>query len=326
MKLAEEVAALRTAAGFWPRPEVYTLVLEGPDRVRFLNGMVTNDVAKLEPGTGHASIKATPRGRVEGVLRVRCLASALHVEVEETTAQAVATSLSQMVIVDDVTLSDGTPQRAVIALYGPKSAEALALLGLPIPAELHAFNAQQGVTVIRDDLFGPEGFELHVPADGLDDWQRRLSDAQAVSVSADAADVVRIEFGRPRDGVDIDADTIPMEARLEAALDFTKGCFVGQEVIARAHNLGGVKHHLVGLDFGSETPPPVGAHLVADADGKATGEVTSAVYSPTLNRAIGLGFVRVAHESPGTVLTIRADGSDGAAALGQAKVATLPFS
>ncbi|MEM7677361.1 MAG: glycine cleavage T C-terminal barrel domain-containing protein, partial [Myxococcota bacterium] len=120
-----------------------------------------------------------------------------------------------------------------------------------------------------------------------------------------------------RDGVDIDVDTIPMEARLEPAIDFTKGCFVGQEVIARAHNLGGVKHKLVGLQFEGGVPV-IGAKLTAETDGKATGEVTSAVMSPTLERAIGLGYVRVAHETVGTALRVE----DSPV---RAQVAGLPF-
>ena len=130
--------------------------------------------------------------------------------------------------------------------------------------------------------------------------------------------------GWPRDGVDIDVDTIPMEARLEPAIDFKKGCYVGQEVIARAHNLGGVKHILVGLSFEGDTPPPAGATLVSADESKNTGEVTSAVASPTLGRAIGLGYVRVAHQAPGTSLVVHAPGDSGAP-IGRAEVASLPL-
>ncbi|MEL7372274.1 MAG: glycine cleavage T C-terminal barrel domain-containing protein [Myxococcota bacterium] len=315
-----QVTALRTTAGWLARPEVYTLVLTGEDRVRFLNGMVTTDVAKLAPGQGQLSIKATPKGRVEGMLRVRCLSSALHIEVEEVSAQAVADGLAKMIIMDDVQMSDGTSDRAVFSVVGPMAAEKLSGLGLELPAAAHGFATTGAVTVIQDEGLGPRGFQLHVSSSEAAAWSAKFTEAGLTEVSMAAFDVLRVEQGVPRDGVDVDNDTIPMEARLEPAVDFSKGCFVGQEVIARAHNLGGVKHKLVGLQFEGGVPM-VGAKLTADADGKDTGEVTSAVMSPTLERPIGLGYVRIAHEAVGTVLRV-GDANDSNV---RAQVAALPF-
>ena len=320
--MADQIAALGTGAGMLVKPDVYTLVLQGADRVRFLNGMVTSDVSKLAPGQGQLAVKASPRGRVEGLLRIRCAADALYVEVTESSAQRVADALAKMIIMDDATLADGTPSRTVLGLYGPRSAAILRGLSLASPTNPHAFESTEFVTVINDDTFGIDGFELHVPPADADVWQEKLTTSGAVAVSPDALDVVRVERGRPRDGVDIDVDTIPMEARLEDALDFEKGCYVGQEVIARAHNLGGVKHILVGLTFEGAPPAAAGLALTADADGKATGEVTSVVVSPTYG-SIGLGFVRTAHQSPGTVLRVHSE-SD-ATEVGRATVAALPF-
>ena len=324
--ISQHVTALRQAAGFVRRAEIYTLVLRGVDRARFLNGMVTNDVERLEPGLGQLAVKASPRGRVEGVVRIRCAEDAFFIDVEEASAQAVADGLAKMIIMDDVTLSDGTDARTVIAVVGPEAEKVLTAAELAVPKAQYASSTTNGVTVIRDDGFGPAGYELHVPPAEADAWSSKLSAGGAVEVSSDALDIVRVEHGRPRDGVDIDADTIPMEARLDAALDFEKGCFVGQEVIARAHNLGGVKHILVGLNFDGETPP-IGTRLTAEDDGKSTGEVTSAVWSPTLGRSIGLGYVRIAHQAPGTALEL--DAPEGQAETtkpeGRATVASLPF-
>lgn len=329
LAIEEQVSALRTRAGFVVRPEVYTLVLEGPDRVRFLNGMLTSDVALLAPGQGQLSVKATPRGRVEGLVRVRCLEEALEIDLEEASAQNVANSLVKMIIMDEVTLGDRTPDRTVIGLYGPTATEVLASAGITLsPLALHGFIDVDGPLpgrIIRDPSFGVPGYELHVPPAQLDAWQTALTEARAAVVSPAALDIVRVERGRPRDGIDIDADTIPMEARLEEALDFKKGCYVGQEVIARAHNLGGVKHILVALDFEGETPA-VGSRLVADADGKMTGEVTSAVRSPTAGRSIGLGYVRVAHQAPATSLSVHPPGDDAPQApIGRATVRGEPI-
>jgi folate-binding protein YgfZ len=134
--------------------------------------------------------------------------------------------------------------------------------------------------------------------------------------------VLRVEAGVPRAGRELDEDTLPMEARLERALDFKKGCYVGQEVIARATNLGGIKHILVGLSLEGEPDALLGAALWPEAGDKVTGEITSAVRSPTLDgKVIGLGFVRKLHEAPGTVLEARM--GDGRTA--SARVTALPF-
>ena len=270
--ISQHVTALRQAAGFVRRAEIYTLVLRGVDRARFLNGMVTNDVERLEPGLGQLAVKASPRGRVEGVVRIRCAEDAFFIDVEEASAQAVADGLAKMIIMDDVTLSDGTDARTVIAVVGPEAEKVLTAAELAVPKAQYASSTTNGVTVIRDDGFGPAGYELHVPPAEADAWSSKLSAGGAVEVSSDALDIVRVEHGRPRDGVDIDADTIPMEARLDAALDFEKGCFVGQEVIARAHNLGGGEAHSRGPQFrrrnaADRDPPDGGGRRKVDRGG-----------------------------------------------------------
>jgi folate-binding protein YgfZ len=171
------------------------------------------------------------------------------------------------------------------------------------------------VVVIRDPWLGVDGYELHVPAGQSGSVTAGLT---AEPVGPEALDAVRIEAGVPIDGVDLGEDTIPMEARLEGAIDFAKGCYIGQEVISRATNLGGVKHILVGFDIAGDEPPPSGARV--SSGGKETGEVTSAVMSPTLGRLIGIGYVHKKDEIAGNPVTIEQDGKSW-----EATVANLPF-
>lgn len=311
------VAALRTGAGFLRRPELLTLRATGADRVRFLNGMVSNDVGKLPVGSAQRAVKASSKGRVEGVLRIRKRADDILVDVREVSAARVAGELVKFVVMDDVQLSDATSEREVVSIHGPEAGAVLTRAGWdPLPERDLTFETAEGGTVIRDDELGLPSYELHVPEAGP--VMEALAAAGATPVSAEDLDVVRIEAGRPLDGVDVDVDTLPLEARLDDAVDHEKGCYIGQEVIARATHRGGVKHHLIGLSFDG-APVPAGAELFLPGADKRVGEITSSVHSPTLGRAIGLGYVRIDHEAPGTALEAR--WADGRA---PAVVAALP--
>jgi folate-binding protein YgfZ len=320
MMIEHEVEAIWKRAAVLARPEVHTLLLTGPDRVRFLNGMISNDVAKLAPGGGMAAIKTSNRGRVEGVLRVRATADAIAIELLDVVAEKVRATLDQYIIMDDCAIRDVSGEREVVSVFGPDAAKVIAAAGIATPAQDdHAFIVQDGVTIIRDVMFGVRGYELHVAA--AQPMIDRLIAHGAVHVSREALDVARIEAGVPIDGRDLDEDTIPMEARLEHALSFDKGCYIGQEVIARATNLGGVKHILVGLELAGDVVPDAGGEGVALLAGDArTGEITSVARSPSLGKVIALGFVRRAHEAAGTALIADAAGQK----IG-AKVVELPF-
>lgn len=302
--VAEQIEAIRRGSAALLRPEVRTLRVTGPDRVRFLNGMVTNDVAQLRPGHGMLAVKASNRGRVEGVMRVRARDEALELDLLDVVADKVRRTLDQFIIMDDCAIEDVSGAREVLTVLGPGAARAA---GVSATLEPHAFVADGERMVIADATLGLAGFEIHAPA-----GQGAAALAAAVAggatpISAEALDIARVEAGTPLDGRDLDEDTIPMEARLERALSLQKGCYVGQEVIARATNLGGVKHILVGLRLEGERVPPAGSRILIAGSGEATGEVTSAVRSPGLGAPIALGFVRRAHEAPGTRIEVEAE-------------------
>jgi folate-binding protein YgfZ len=304
MRLASQRA--RDLAGVIARPDLRTLRVGGPDRVRFLNGMVTADVAALAAGQGTSAVKVTAKGRVEALVRVRAGADVLWVDVAQVAAAPLLAALDRHLIMDDCTLADATAEREVLTLLGPRAAEVAQAAGLgdrvgALP--LHHQIATGEVVVISAGFPGLPGFDLLVPPGRAAPWRDRLAAAGAAPLEAEDLEVLRVEAGQPIEGRELTADVLPMEAELFDAISFTKGCYVGQEVIARGTNLGGVKFALVGLIFEGEPPVEPKAELWAGQD-KAAGEVTSAVWSPGAGAWIGLGYVRVAHKEPGVALEL----------------------
>ncbi len=315
MGIAEDVAAIRSRAGVARRTDVRTLRLSGPDRVRFLNGMVTNDVASLSNGEGLLAVKTNNRGRVEGQLRVRATDDAFLIDLREFSADRVLKVLDMFIIMDDCAVEDVS--REVVTVLGPEAAAVVATAGYAEPAAAHGF-VDGDVTVIADRTLGVSGFELHcTDAEAVLD---ALATAGAHRCDEAALDVVRIEAGVPIDGPDVDDDTIPMEARLEHAISTEKGCYVGQEVIARAMIQGQVAYHLVGLRFDGEGLPAEGAELHLAGGDKSFGEVCSVVHSPTVGAVIGLGYIHRKHEASGTAVEAKHDG-----AAWTATIVDLPF-
>lgn len=322
-----EVKALRMGAAVLARPDVKTLRLVGPDRVRFLNGMVSNDVAALAPGQGVRAVKTSSKGRVEALVRVRATSDALFIDARAAVAERVRATLDQFIIMDDCAISDVSDARDVVSLVGPDSARVLDAAGLGAPAlplgalAPHAFASAGDVVIVADPTLGVPAFELHAPAGQGDALAERLVAVGATPISSEALEILRIEAGVPVDGRELDDETFPMEARLESAISFSKGCYIGQEVIARATNFGGVKHILVGLVVDGDALPEEGAPVFVDGSDVRVGELTSIARSPTLGRTIALGYVRRTEEAPGTrvVVASAAHGRLGAT------VAALPF-
>jgi folate-binding protein YgfZ len=297
--------AFREGAVALERPEVRTLEVSGPDRVRYLNGMLSADVAALAEGQGAMAVKLTNKGRVEGVLRVRALKNTVELDLHESAAERVLKSLASFIIMDDCAIADVSARREVVSIYGP---EARRMVGLKDDLRPHDFITRDGPeVVIREATMGLEGYELHVPlGNGIKVIEAFLKHG-AKRGSWPDLDVARVEAGMPLDGRDIDEDTIPMEARLDPALNMTKGCYIGQEVISRATNLGGIKHILVGLILQGAEPPAEGTPLYSGPGGPRTGEITSVVYSPYMGSHIGLGYVHKKDEAPGLELIAKSD-------------------
>jgi folate-binding protein YgfZ len=300
----------------------------GSDRVHWLNGMISGDVAVLEPGlerSGCYALLLTPKGSIIADLHVLAEEDELLLELDATGVSKVVAHLSRYVISEDVELSDVSSRCARFAIEGPDATRLLAQAGCSGAADLARdswMSAPIGSVLVDLAAWGSSGesaFQAFVEPETVEPFRAALREASSgldlVEAGADALELLRIEAGTPRLGMDLDEEVLPAEARLtERAVSFTKGCYTGQEIVARIESRGQVNHLLVGLRFrGADGLPALGAKLMAGE--KVIGEVTSACVSPR-EGLIGLGYVRRPFDVAGTELLL------GTAV---AEVADLPF-
>ncbi|HST54439.1 MAG TPA: glycine cleavage T C-terminal barrel domain-containing protein [Solirubrobacteraceae bacterium] len=330
-RLSAEHAALVTGCGLIDRSERGKLVLTGSGAGEFLNGQVTNEVAALRPGEGCYAAFLTHKGKMLGDLRILAVgegdrgeqASAagapvkLLLDTERVALQELFDMIRRFKIGYDVELHKRTLESGLLSLIGPASRdvarraleESTLTLGDAEHTHVPARIASRGVRLVSTDL----GVDVLFAAPDAEPVRAALEFAGAKPVSEQAGEVVRVEHGRPRYGIDLDAGTIPQEAGLnERAVNFTKGCYVGQETVARLFYKGKPNRHLRGLRLSA--PVAAGSELLLDK--RVVGHLSSSVLSPALG-PIGLALVR-REAQPGDTLAV---GEHGASAV----VVELPF-
>ncbi len=283
------------------------LRVSGAEAVGFLQGQVTNDVDALEPGRGCYALLLNPKGRILADMRVLML-SPEELLIDSREHDTLRSKLSMYTIGRDARVSDA--EMSVLSLVGPS---ATAALGLEPPEAEHAFVqgrlGELNVIAVRTDA----GVDLLFASADTGSVEALLGEKASQRAIEEAAEIVRIESGRPRYGIDMSADNLPGEVGLEQrAISFTKGCYVGQEPVARMHHRGHPNRHLRGLRLSLPAAP--GDAL--EAGGKQVGAITSACVSPALG-PIALAFVRREVE-PGALIEVS---SSNAAAT----VLELPF-
>lgn len=324
--LAEECAAVRQAAGVVDRSARGFVIATGNDHVGFLHRMVSNDVKGLEPGQGNYSALLTVQGHLVADLYLWRMDDHILLETHWTTKDKMREMLEQYVIADDVVLEDQNDQLAALAVEGPAAAAVLEAAGaqtLPGKEFNHTWvrlGDETPVHVAKVSETGGAGYELIFLTEYAQNVWDALSGARArvpwKLVGLAALNVLRTEAGIPWYGVDMAGTTLPPEAGLEArAISYTKGCYLGQEIIERIRSRGHVNRKLMGLLVEGTSVPAAGTKLMAD--GKEVGEITTAVHSPTFGRVIALGYVRREQFTPGTRLQMTSGGT--------AEVAALPF-
>jgi folate-binding protein YgfZ len=321
---------LRQSAGVIDLSARSRVCVTGADRQRFINGQVTNNVKDLKVGQGCYAALVTAKGKMESDLFIYCLADELLLDFEPGLAQAVTARLEKYVIADDVQIVDVSGLYGMLSVQGPRSADVVQAAGLQPPTAylnwtsvLHA-NAGE-IYCMNNPRGTAAGFDVFVPTAQHGAMRDRLVQAAAkveggVS-TADALDIVRIEAGIPRFGVDMDQANLAPEAGIEArAISYNKGCYIGQEVISRIRAFGQVAKSLRGLRLpdGLAQLPGRGEKLFRD--GKEVGYLTSACRSPALKANIALGYVRREHNTAGIQLQIGSPDSTVTAS-----VCDLPF-
>jgi folate-binding protein YgfZ len=321
--LPSEYAALKAGAGLVDRSARARWRFSGEKAAETLTGLVTNDVVSLVPGQGQYAAVLTPKGKIVADVRILRMSDAIVVDVPMLAAPGFADVIKKYVNPRSTPYVDESASTCALGVYGVAAALAVSTVaGLAVETltALHEYAhivADIG-TIVR--VSGVSGFEILAPADTRDTLVRRLTAAGAIVCSASTWDIVRVEAGMPEWGIDIDDTTIPQEANFDelGAISYTKGCYTGQETVARIHFRGHVNKHLRGLIFAStrEEVPPERAEL-HDTSGKAVGDVRSVVISPRLG-TIALAIVRREIE-PGSSVTVRTEREITAA------VTALPF-
>jgi folate-binding protein YgfZ len=297
----------------------------GPDRARYLNAILSNNIKDLQPGQGISSLLLNPQGHIMAELEVYGLADRLLVVTYAMIRDRTAATLDKFIIMDDVVMEDVTGQLGTISIEGPLSAKIISSLGGPsldLLSELsHMETEIAGIRcrMVRRSPCGVPGAEFIASRELLPTlWQTLVDAARANGggpIGYDALNALRLEAGIPWFGYDFDDTTIPHEAGLENShISYTKGCYTGQEIVERVRSRGHVNRRRVGMLFSGETIPAAKTPLrVSGAD---VGFVTRAAFSYALERPIGMAYVRREHNSAGSKLSW--DGGD-------AEVIALPI-
>jgi folate-binding protein YgfZ len=322
------IKATRGSAGLFDMSSRGRIEVRGEDRVRWLDGMISGDVEALmqaPEGAGCYAVLLTHRGAIVADMHVARLGEVFTLESLGSEIPRIQTALDKFIIADDVDLVDLTGSEVVLGLEGPRAS---AILKKAIGGEVPQANDWRSVSIAGKAVLigafgfsGEEGYQLRIEGEGRAEVEAALDEASeggaVLRGDAESLDVMRIEAGIPALGRELDEEVLPPEARLEHAISTTKGCYVGQEIVARLRSRGKVNHLLVGLrleELGSSASlPEVGTAL--SATGKTTGEITSVANSPSCG-AIALGYVRREHTEPGTWVEFEG---------GRASVVSLPF-
>ncbi len=328
----DDYAALRRGAGAIDLSHRTILRITGADRAKFLQGILTNDANRLAPGRGLYGAILTAKGKMQADLTVYALADSFWVDAEPEVSDKLFQILTRYTIGTDATIANDSGAHGVLGVFGPDAAAvtAIALAGVETPSTAlavteHAWRTHP-LAVAEAGYPGTPGYKLLLPAAALDTAWTSLLDAGASAVGIDALEAVRIEAGVPRYGSDMSEENFPPEARIEdRAISYTKGCYMGQETMARIKTYGHVNRLLVGLLPETDRPIAPGTPLFHPditsvlREHKEAGYVTSSIVSPALKRVIALGYVHHTLAAPGTQVSI------GAEAPIPATIVALPF-
>jgi len=318
VELQAELQLLTASAGFCRRVERMMVRMSGDDRVSFLHGMCSNDVKNLKPGMLTYALVLTDRAHVIADFYIWADRDALYLEADRGLWAKTREHLEKFLVADDVEIEE-CGELSVLDIIGPKSALAAASAGAGSAApEPWHFIKDDGRFIANLPRIGLTAFTVIVPTAQMDSFLAGLARAnpEIREVSAAAVDVLRVERGIARVGVDATEHTIALEARLEGGISYTKGCYVGQETVERATARGGIKKRLYGVRISGRLPQ---AGAAVWLDGKEVGHLTSVAASPRLG-LLGLGVLHHSAWQRGTRLTVRDAEGESAGV-----VSDLPF-
>ncbi len=302
----DELAALRSSCGVYDLGFRGKLSLTGGDRVRWLNGMVTNNLRDLQAGHGVYAFLLNPQGRILGDLYAYNLGESIMVDTDRSQLEKIVAIFDHYIIMDDVEITNLSGSLTALGVAGPKSCEILAAAGIAIPETrpLQIFDAKCACdcscltcTAVRGEDASLESYELWLAPGDVRKTRDALVARGATPVGSEALELHRILSGIPLYGVDIRERDLPQETEQMRALNFNKGCYVGQEIVERIRSRGAVHRKFCGIVMAGQHVIAAGSKIVV-AD-KEVGEVTSAASLHGREMTIALGYIRREVGTPG---------------------------
>ncbi len=309
----KEFSALLNGCGIYDLGFRARISLTGSDRVRWLNGMVTNNIRDLAAGRGTYAFLLNPQGRILGDMYVYNLGESLVVETDRSQVETIVATFEHYIIMDDVEVANISEKQTTLGLAGPRSRGLLNAVGIEVP-EMEPLQMVTPrcscdcdcveCTVIRGDDATNESYEIWLaPKDVYKTWHALIA-AGATPVGSEALEMQRTAAGIPLYGVDIRERDLPQETEQSRALNFNKGCYVGQEIVERIRSRGNVHRKFTG--FLAEGPAAItpGAKILSHE--KEVGEITSVATLSTASgeRTVALGYIRREVGVPGREVTI----------------------
>jgi folate-binding protein YgfZ len=277
--------------------------VSGSEATTFLNGLITNDVKNLAQNRWMPAVFPTVQGRLIGAVRViRGGEPAFLIDTETASHEAVLKTISRFTLAGDFKVSDVTSETALLTVQGDKAAEIVEKVTGVSNLPDNGVAETNGVTIIRASHTGEDGFDLFIDAARKAEFQKALEAAGAQPIGEDTFEILRVEAGIARFGQDMDETSVVPETNLDDAVSYTKGCYVGQEIIVRIKHRGHPAKKLTGLRFETDQQVEPGA-VILSKENQEIGRVTSAVVSPKLG-SIGLGYVRYEHLAEGTPIVV----------------------
>ena len=321
--LSSEFLALTRGCAVYDLGWRAKIIVTGKDRHRWLNGMVTNNIKDLPLNHGNYSFLLNPQGRIQGDLYAFNRGDYLLLDTDRSQLEPLTKTLKRYIIMDDVQLTDASDKLTAVGVQGPHAQKVLKQIGIDVTG----LNQMQVVDLVWKDIGisvahttggDLQVYELWSAINNIEKLWDALVQAGATPVGAEALERFRILIGAPKYGSDIRERDLPQETEQKHALNFTKGCYIGQEIVERIRSRGNVHRSFTGFIFSGQIPSP-GTKL--QAEGKEVGEITSIALVPPLNggpdRAVGLGYLRKDALERGTKLEYSG---------GEAQPAKIPFS
>lgn len=323
--MAEYSAVREEGAGLLDLSSRGRIEIGGTEAVLFLNGLITNDVKTLAENSWMEAAFPNVQGRILAHARVLHIANTFLFDTEAVTREQIQKTLGRFTLAGDFRVTDITSESALLSVQGARASEVVSkVLGTDAAGVERNRITQvkwkdESVRVIRATHTAEDGFDLFMSAGEAPALWDALSSSGAHPVGFDALEILRIEAGSPRYGVDLDETKVVLETALDDAVSFTKGCYVGQEIIARIHFRGHVAKRLAGLALNANAEVRRD-DKVRTAEGKDVGWITSVTRSPRLNQVVALGYIKYDYLTPGTPLLVVHDEAET-----EAHVAALPF-